>query len=65
MNSVQKGNLAEITNVDFCKEVDLILHDILLKIVLNKINVACIKWTEHWVTCIQKQISSGGISGVS
>lgn len=54
MNSVQKGNLAEITNIDFCKEVDLILHDILLKIVLNKINVACITWMEHWVTCIQK-----------
>lgn len=46
--------MAEIINVDFCKAVDLILHDILLKIVLNKINVACIKWMEHWVACVQK-----------
>lgn len=50
MNSVNKGNAADIIDSDSCKAVDLILHDILLKTALNKINVAYIKWMENLVT---------------
>lgn len=56
--SVNKDNSADIIYLDFCKAIDLILHDILLKIVLKKkkkkINVAYFKWMEKLVTCIKK-----------
>lgn len=56
--SVNKDYSADIIDLGFCKAIDLILHDILLKIVTKKkekkINVSYFKWMEKLVTCIKK-----------